>query len=256
MIPASRAVCTGSPFLSAPARTSRRAPADMRTRPRATTSRAVTGLPPTSTMRAWPSGPTWVSSRDFGDIHTSREEERQALERHREVDVLQLDALRDAQRAGGEVEDRLDARADDRVDDLLRGVGGHGEHRDVEAFALGEALELARVPDRHAAARVLPDLVARGVEQGDDVEAVVPEARVVREREAQVAGAEDHHLQLPVEAQDLAEVAPQILDVVAHAADPELAEMREILPDLRRVEAELLGEPARRHRVHARRFER
>src|SRR6478609_3574292 len=119
MMPASRAVCTASPFFRAPARTRRRAAADMRTRPRATASRAVTGLPPTSTIRAWPSGPMCVRrpadrfrSGDVGDIHASRQEERQALQRYGQIHVLQLDAFRDAQRARREIEDRLDPGAD------------------------------------------------------------------------------------------------------------------------------------------------
>ena len=38
----------------------------------------------------------------------------------------------------------------------------------------------------------------------------------------------------------------QVLDVVADAADAELAEVREVLADLRGVEVELLGERLRR----------
>ena len=54
-----------------------------------------------------------------------------------------------------------------------------------------------------------------------------------------------------VDAEDLAQVAPQLLDVVADAANAELAKVREILPNLRRVEVELLGERARRDGPHA-----
>ncbi len=46
MMPASRAACSGSPFLTVPARISRRAVADMLTVPRATASRAVTASRP------------------------------------------------------------------------------------------------------------------------------------------------------------------------------------------------------------------
>ena len=48
-----------------------------------------------------------------------------------------------------------------------------------------------------------PIFVAGGVEQRDDLEAVVAEARVVGEREAEVAGAHDGHLELAIEAEDL-----------------------------------------------------
>ena len=59
-----------------------------------------------------------------------------------------------------------------------------------------------------------------------------------------------------IEAEDLAQVPAQILDVVADAADAELAEVREVLADLRRVEMELLGERLRRHSPHAGALER
>ena len=45
--------------------------------------------------------------------------ERQALERHGEIDVLELHTLWHPQRAWREVEDRLDAGADDGVHHLL-----------------------------------------------------------------------------------------------------------------------------------------
>jgi hypothetical protein len=62
--------------------------------------------------------------------------------------------------------------------------------------------------------------------------------------------------QLAVEPEDLAQVPAQLLDVVAHAADAELAEVREVLANLRRVEVETLGERLRRDGLHARFVER
>ena len=55
-----------------------------------------------------------------------------------------------------------------------------------------------------------------------------------------------------IEAEDLPQVPAQFLDVVADAADAELAEIRQVLPDLRGVQVELLGQRLRRHRPHAR----
>ena len=74
---------------------------------------------------------------------------------------------------------------------------------------------------------------------------------IVGEREAEVAGAHDRDAQLAIEAEDLAQVALQIADVVADAADAELAEVGEVLADLRGVEVELLGERLRRDRADA-----
>ena len=55
----------------------------------------------------------------------------------------------------------------------------------------------------------------------------------------------------PVEAEDLPQVRAQLLDVVADAADAELAEVGEVLANLRRVQVELLGQRLRRDRPHA-----
>ena len=74
---------------------------------------------------------------------------------------------------------------------------------------------------------------------------------IVGEREAEVAGAHDRDAQLPIEAEDLAQMPLQIADVVADAADAELAEVREVLADLRGVQVELLGERLRRDRPDA-----
>src|SRR5262245_35396226 len=121
MMPASLAACSGSPFFTAPARTNRRAVADMRTVPRATASRSVTGFAPTSTMVMRPRASTWLSagltclcpfvidaSLAF-IIDALSQKERKAFERHGEVDALQLDAGRHLQRARREVQDGLDA---------------------------------------------------------------------------------------------------------------------------------------------------
>jgi hypothetical protein len=49
-MPANRAVCSGSPFFTAPRRISRSASRDIVIVPRAIASRVVTGLSPTSTI--------------------------------------------------------------------------------------------------------------------------------------------------------------------------------------------------------------
>src|SRR5688572_24812972 len=97
MMPASRAVCSGSPFFTRPERTARTAPADIVIRPWATASRAVIGLALTSTMRAAPPGPTW-DSRLVAIALPLRQEKRQALERDRQVHALHLHVRRHLQR--------------------------------------------------------------------------------------------------------------------------------------------------------------
>src|SRR5438093_8552532 len=150
MMPATRAACSGSPFFTAPARTRRSASRDIAIDPRATASRSVTGLPPTSTILIRPRGSMcerraaiillslagphprspcprtlraaalacWAGRRRrppgrpgppgrrappglpglFGIALTLGQKEREALERHREIDALQFHVLGHLQR--------------------------------------------------------------------------------------------------------------------------------------------------------------
>ena len=113
--------------------------------PSATASRAVSGLADTSTMRTRPRASTCESRRAgstacFGIGLLSRQEERQALERDGQIDVLELHARRDFQRAGREIQDRANPGMHGGVHDPLRRVGGHGHDRDVDAVALDDFL--------------------------------------------------------------------------------------------------------------------
>src|SRR5919204_3151598 len=101
MMPATRAAWGGSPFRTAPVRMSRRASRDIAIDPRATASRSVTGLSPTSTILTRPRASTCDSSfagrPDLPDLPGPRDllrivlalsqEERQAFERHGEIDA-------------------------------------------------------------------------------------------------------------------------------------------------------------------------
>ena len=79
--------------------------------------------------------------------------------------------------------------------------------------------------NRHATARLLADLLVPAVEERADLEAFLSKAGIVGEGEAEVAGADDRDAEFSVEAEDLAQMALQIADVVADAADAELAEV-------------------------------
>ena len=78
---------------------------------------------------------------------------------------------------------------------------------------------------------------------------------IVGERQAEVTGTHHSHAQLSVKAQNLPEMPLEILDVVADAADAELAEIGQILADLRGIQMELLGQGLRRNRFDAGGFE-
>src|SRR5689334_5008332 len=116
-IAATRAACKGSPFATSPRRISFNAAALMVIVPRARASRLVTGLPPTSTIFTRPRRSTCdsccrgVTSLRAAEVREPRflvtvltlsEIERQALERHRQIDALQLDVVGHVQRAGRE----------------------------------------------------------------------------------------------------------------------------------------------------------
>src|SRR5688500_175907 len=103
MMPASRAVCNGSPLAMSPRRMRRRASADIVISPAALASRRVAGLSPTSTIRALPFASRWDSAFGTRALATRAlslsEVEREALERDGEVHALELYVGGDGQRA-------------------------------------------------------------------------------------------------------------------------------------------------------------
>ena len=134
---------------------------------------------------------------------------------------------------------------------MLRRGRGNGDDRDLDAVSSRNAFEIVDVVDRHAAARLWPTFALNVSNSAEDLEAFLAEARVIGEREAQIAGAHDGDAQLAVEAENLAQMPLQIAHVVADAADAELAEVREVLPYLRRVQMKLLGQRLRGDRADA-----
>src|SRR5215467_11994636 len=247
MMPARRADWRGSPFLIFPLLTMRRASRDMRMDPRAIASRSVTGLAPTSTIWTRPRSSTCDRRRDrafrllFFGIST-RQEKRQALERNRQIDALQLHVRRHVEGAGREVQDRLDAGRHDQVDHVLSRRSRNGDDGDADAITPRGLFEVADVVNRYAIARVLSDLRAEGVEERENLEPFLTESRVIGKRKAQVAGTDDGHPQLAVKSQDLPQVTLEVSHVVADAADAKLAEVCEILADLCGIQVELTRE--------------
>src|SRR5438045_1487836 len=181
--------------------------------------------------------------------------EGQTFERHREIDALQLDIVRHLQRAGREIENRLDARRNHEIDDALRRRSGYGDHGNRDRVVPRELLQLVDVVDRHAATRLLTDFGAQVVEEREDLEPFLPKPGVIRQREPEIAGADDRDAQFAIESENLSQMPLEVANVIADAADAELAEVREVLADLRRVQMELLGQRLRRDRAHAGSFE-
>src|SRR5436853_3785912 len=117
-MPASFAVCSGSPFATSPLRINFNASRLIVIAPRATASRAVAGFAPTSTILTRPRSSTCDSF--LANVVPLGQIERQALERHGEVHALQLHIVRDMERARRKVQEALDARRHDLIDDRLR----------------------------------------------------------------------------------------------------------------------------------------
>src|SRR5438552_5596347 len=137
-MPARRAVCSGSPFFTAPVRIRRSASRDIAIDPRATASRAVAGFSPTSTIVTRPRASTCDSARallrarsTFARWRLTRasvdkpawparpallvfaialsQKEREAFERNGEIDALQLHVGRRLECARRKIQDALDA---------------------------------------------------------------------------------------------------------------------------------------------------
>jgi hypothetical protein len=132
---------------------------------------------------------------------------------------------------------------------------GHRNHRNVESLFLRYPLQLADIVNGNAASRLVADFLVGGVEKRRDFEAFLAETRVVRERQTEVAGAHDGDTEVAVETENLPQMAAEVLDVVADAANAELAEVGQVLADLRRVQVKLLCQRLGRNRLHAARIE-
>src|SRR5687768_12783340 len=110
-----------------------------------------------------------------------------------------------------------------------------GDDRDIEPLTARDFLELLDVENRDSPARLAADFLVGRVEERRNLEALLPEPRIVREGEAEIAGAHDRDAQAPIETEDLAQVPAEILDVVAHPPHAEFTEVREVLANLRGV---------------------
>src|SRR5919201_1062767 len=86
------------------------------------------------------------------------------------------------------------------------------------------------------------DLLGIGVEDGRDVDPVLGEDRRARDRLPEASRADERDVVLALRPQDLANLAEQAVDVVAHAALAELAERREVAADLGRVDVRVVGQ--------------
>ena len=131
----------------------------------------------------------------------------------------------------GKVPEAADAQGDEPVSQRLGHVLGYGEHRHVGVIVGDIFLQLVHGADSDAA-----DLRAhkggRDVKGGVDAEAYLIKIKVLQQRVAQVAGADDDDLVAAVDAQNVADLGAQLRHVVTVALLAEFAEAAEILADL------------------------
>src|SRR5205085_1448818 len=154
-------------------------------------------------------------------------------------DGLEPDVLAHLDATGREVEDGLYPGGGQLLDHALRGLAGDGDDGELQVPQLCLARQVPQGEDRDAFHLLAP---FRGVvvEDREDAEPLLGESLVVKERGPEIAEADEGDLPLAVEAEDPLQLRFQPRDVVPDAADAELTEVGQVLPDLRGVEAEAL----------------
>ena len=150
----------------------------------------------------------------------------------------------------GEVPEAPDAQVDKLVRQGLGHVLGHRQHRHIGPVAGHILRQLVHGADGDA-----PDLGVhqRGghVEGGVHLEAHLFEIEVLQQRMAQMAHADDDEPVAVVDAQNVANLGPQLRHVVAIPLLAELAEAAEILADLGGGDVHLVPQGAGRDAHHA-----
>ena len=117
--------------------------------------------------------------------------ERQALERHGQIDALELHVERHPQSTRRKIEQRLDASLDNRIRYKLRRRGRYRDDRDRDPFPAGHPFQLPDIVNPHTAPRPVPDFDTQAVEERHDAEPLLTKAGIVGQGETQVAGADD-----------------------------------------------------------------
>src|SRR4029079_10182649 len=89
--------------------------------------------------------------------------------------------------SGRKIEHGLDSRGNDSVDHRLCRVCRHRDHRDSNLRLPHDLAKVPDVIDGNAGTRALPDLLAHRIEERHDLEALVAEAGIVRQRQPQIS---------------------------------------------------------------------
>ena len=156
-----------------------------------------------------------------------------------------LDARRDGQDHRGEVQDARDARIDETITHLLRGVRRSGDDADA---GIAQADHVAQILEGAHAVHVVADRdrgsddVGMGVDEPDDAEAAAGEPAVGHECAAEVADSDEHDAPRLGDAQLAGDLVAEELHVVTHPAGAVGTQVGEVLAQLGRGDAAGLGE--------------
>ena len=146
------------------------------------------------------------------------------------------------------VEDAGDSQIHEAVSNGLSGLGRGRDDRDGRARPGHHVLQLDQVGDGQAMDPLADQLRGR-IDQPDHPEAAAVEAAVVGQRGAQVAQPDDDHRPVVGRAHLAADLAEQVLHVVADPPGAVRAEMGQVLAQLGGVDPGRLGERATAHGV-------
>ena len=172
------------------------------------------------------------------------QEEGQRFERDAEVDGFDFHPRGPWQPHRRKIQDCAYSRVYDFAEHVHRGLTRHRDdgHRGPAAAYDGVKFCNVQDGDAHPADACFFGAV---VEKRHDVEPIFFKRSILHERHPKVPGADDDDLVPRLQAQDAGKVVSQFSYGIAATTQAELAEIREIPPDLGRVDATLLGQCSR-----------
>ena len=157
------------------------------------------------------------------------------------MDIFGIHVVRHGDLHVGEVPEAADAQGYQTVGQRLRHVLGHRQHRHIGVMLGCVFLQLVHGADSDAV-DLVADQGGGDVEGGVQVEAHLGKIKVLQQRVAQVAGADDDQLVVVVDAQNMADLRAKLCHIITVALLSELAKAAEILADLRGGDVHLIAQ--------------
>ena len=161
------------------------------------------------------------------------------------VRVLDVHISWRIQTDGRIIQNRLDAGLDQLIGHFLRGRGWNREHGHLDLFLFDFLDHRGRIQDL-IVSDFLPDLSRVVIEYHADMEAAIGEAIVTGQRMTDVAHPDDDHFPDAIHFQDVAQAFGQKGNRISGSLFAEFTELRNVLADLRRRDADDLAQFLRR----------